>query len=183
MQQDVSCGTTGSGVARPATRGRAKTGWRGPVRLALGVGLAVLVVGFSGGARADSGPDPELCALQAAAHADRSVSGHPTGEDVAGAAIEGAIVGALAGPGSSPGGWSVRGARRGARLGGGLAALDQLDRPDLSAWQRAFDAAYAACLAGQPLPLSDRERCRSSGTVTGSGHGGLYGASSRRDCR
>ena len=132
---------------------------------------------------ADSGPEADTCALEAAAHADRVTPDHPTGEDVASAAIEGAIIGGLGGPGPAPGGWSARGAQRGARLGGGLAALDQLDRPDISTWQRAFDEAYAACLAGTPLHTPGDRGCRSSGTIIGSGHTGFYGASSRRTCR
>lgn len=147
--------------------------------------LAVLMVLASTSASlADSGPEPDACSLQAAAYADRAGARGIDGEEVAAAAIEGATIGGLAGPGPAPGGWSVRGARRGARLGGGLATLDALNGPDLNDWQRSFNAAYQACLSGQPMPTPPDSRCPpSTGVVTGSGQGGLYGASSRRNCR
>jgi hypothetical protein len=148
--------------------------------------VLALVIGLAGtsASLADSGPEPDACSLQAAAHADRTAARGINGENVAAAAIEGATIGGLAGPGPAPGGWSVRGARRGARLGGGLATLDALNGPDLDDWQRTFNAAYQACLSGQPMPSPPDSRCPpSTGVVTGSGQGGLYGASSRRNCR
>lgn len=148
-----------------------------------GIAAAMLLAGTVAVA-ADSGPEPDACSLRAAAHADRATGRSINGEDVAAAAIDGAIVGGLAGPGPAPGGWSVRGARRGARLGGGLATLNALSGPDLERWQRNFDTAYRACLSGQPMPPLPDSRCPpSTGVVTGSGQGGLYGASSRRNCR
>lgn len=143
-----------------------------------------MVLASTSASLADSGPEADACSLRAAAHADRTAARGINGEDVAAAAVEGAIVGGLAGPGPAPGGWSVRGARRGARLGGGLATLDALNGPDLDDWQRTFNAAYRACLSGQPMPTPPDSRCPpSTGVVTGSGQGGLYGASSRRNCR
>ncbi|SDT99724.1 hypothetical protein [Stappia sp. ES.058] len=145
--------------------------------------IAMVLAGPPAGL-ADSGPEPDACSLQAAAHADQATPRGVNGEDVAAAAIDGATIGGLAGPGPAPGGWSVRGARRGARLGGGLATLNALNAPKLDDWQRSFDAAYTACISGQPMPGLPDSRCPpSTGVVTGSGQGGLYGASSRRNCR
>jgi hypothetical protein len=163
------------------------------MRAAFLAGMAGIALACSGlvvmPARADSGPEPvppvseETCARAAAHHADLDTPRGPDGEDVAAAAIEGAVIGGLGGRDRRGTGWSPGGAARGARLGGGLAALDGLDRPDPERWQAAFDRAYAACMAGEPLPPTRRERCRSGAVVTGSGQGGIYGASSRRDCR
>ncbi|MBL6430576.1 MAG: hypothetical protein HPM95_02630 [Alphaproteobacteria bacterium] len=160
---------------RTASGATARSGWF----LAL-----VMVIASAPASLADSGPEPDACSLQAAAYADRAGARGIDGEDVAAAAVEGAIVGGLAGPGPAPGGLSVRGARRGARLGGGLATLDALNGPDLDDWQRNFNAAYQACLSGRPMPARPESRCPpSTGVVTGSGQSGLYGASSRRNCR
>lgn len=141
----------------------------------------------AGPAGADSGPEPgfaeDACARAAARHADSTTPRGPNGDDVAAAAMEGAVIGGLGGRDRNGSGWSAGGAARGARLGGGLAALDGIDRVDPARWQAAFDKTFAACMAGNPLPQTARDRCRSGGAVSGSGHGGRYGASSRRDCR
>ncbi|WP_428696220.1 hypothetical protein [Stappia sp.] len=158
-----------------------------PVCAVLVFAVLVLATLAAGPAGADSGPEPvlseEACARAAARHADDVTPRGPDGDDVAAAAIEGAVIGGLGGRDRRGTGWSAGGAERGARLGGGLAALDGIDRVDPARWQAAFDRGFAACMAGTPLPSTSRERCRSGGAVTGSGHGGRYGASSRRDCR
>lgn len=132
-------------------------------------------------ARGDSGPDAERCAAEAEAYANQEARTSVSGEDVAGAAMDGAVVGGLAGRG--PGDWSARGAARGARLGGGLATLDALSESREQDWQALYAKAYYACLAGEPRPPTRQERCGSSAIITGAGQGPLIGTSSRQDCR
>ncbi|WP_156884732.1 hypothetical protein [Stappia stellulata] len=166
--------------ARPVMSSRIALG---SIRRRTAFAVAILLAGTTA-SLSDSGPEPDACSIQAAAYADQTRARGMNGNDIAAAAVEGATVGGLAGPGPAPGGWSARGARRGARLGGGLAALDALNGPGLDDWQRQFDAAYEACIAARPMPARRDSRCPpSTGVVTGSGQGGLYGASSRRNCR
>ncbi|MCA1297510.1 hypothetical protein [Stappia indica] len=155
-----------------------KPGRRFAIALLPALGLALLAPPL---ARGDSGPDAERCAAEAEAYANQEARTSVSGEDVAGAAMDGAVVGGLAGRG--PGDWSARGAARGARLGGGLATLDALSNSREQDWQALYAKAYYACLAGEPRPLTRQERCGSSAIVTGAGQGPLIGTSSRQDCR
>ncbi|QGZ36854.1 hypothetical protein [Stappia indica] len=114
--------------------------------------------------------------------ADQDTPRGPDADDVAAAGIDGAIVGGLAGRDRFGAGWSPGGAARGARTAGGIVALQGLGRVNAEAWQAAFDKAYAACMAGEPRPLTRRERCRSTGVVSGGGQLGGVAVSSRRGC-
>lgn len=157
-----------------------------PGRCAVALCVCGLLVAFE--TRADSGPEPvdtsrsQACVEIASDFADRDTPRGPHAGDVAAAGIEGAIVGGLAGRDRRGTGWSPDGAARGARTAAGIAALEGVGHVDAAAWQAAFDRAYAACIAGEARPLTRRERCRSTGVVTGSGQSGGPAVSSRRDC-
>lgn len=164
--------------------------WKGTAstRAAAFAGGFACLLAISSAACADSGPEPvdaamsQACADMAADFADEDTPRGPAAGDVAAAGIDGAIVGGLAGRDRFGTGWSPGGAARGARTAGGIAALQGLGRVDGEAWQAAFDKAYAACMAGEPRPLTRRERCRSTGIVVGGGQQRGVGVSSRRDC-
>lgn len=164
--------------------GRGKTGTRAVVL----AGAFACLLSMPPAGRADSGPEPvdptrsQACIDMASDFADQDTPRGPDADDVAAAGIDGAIVGGLAGRDRFGTGWSPGGAARGARTAGGIVALRGLGRVDVEAWQAAFDKAYAACMAGEPRPLTRRERCRSTGIVVGGGQQGGVGVSSRRDC-
>lgn len=157
-----------------------------PGRCAAALVICGLLVALE--TRADSGPEPvdaaqsRACVEIASDFADQDTPSGPHAGDVAAAGIGGAIVGGLAGRDRRGTGWSPDGAARGARTAAGIAALEGLGQVDAAAWQAAFDRAYAACMAGEARPLTRRERCRSTGVVTGSGQPGGPAVSSRRDC-
>ena len=157
-------------------------------RAAALAGALACLLSMSSAGRADSGPEPvdptrsQACIDMASDFADQDTPRGPDADDVAAAGIDGAIVGGLAGRDRFGAGWSPGGAARGARTAGGIVALQGLGRVDAEAWQAAFDKAYAACMAGEPRPLTRRERCRSTGVVSGGGQPGGVAVSSRRGC-
>lgn len=148
-------------------------------------------IGLGGGTgvpTGGSGATAEACARHAAAVAERAAqrarlpSSRALGEEIGAAATEGAIIGGLGGRAAPGSAWSPGGAARGARLGGGLATLDALSQAQAEAGQAAYDAAFAACMAGHAAPAGGRPGCGSSGVVVSGGGRGAIGTSSRNAC-
>ncbi|MBA5776410.1 hypothetical protein H2509_04630 [Stappia sp. F7233] len=163
-----------------------RSAWRA---ILLGPLAALLLASAVCAARADGidagrpTGDPAACEEQAIAYADAGPSPSELAESAARGGIEGAVYGGFTGRGR----WDPRNAEKEARAGGALGVFDTLNNDD---WQKRYDAAYEACLAGRPLATDGAGiDCPSTATVTsGAPSGssrGKYSASSRLpgECR
>ncbi len=130
-------------------------------------------------AAADSGPDAAACNDAARAHADRYAAPADLADAAIAGGLDGAVAGGLLGRHSGRDGWSERGATRGARVGGALAVLGAMNAFDPADWQRLYDEAHAACMAGKAPPPAD---CQSQATVSSGSNRGQVSVGSNGPC-